>query len=228
MVLKLYDLALADREVRPSPFCWIVKFALLHKDLEFETVPLGFAEKQNYPDPEYGRVPVVVAGEEIVRDSATIVAWLDKSFAGNPLASTPGEYAAAEFYRAAVLASFFPAVAPLLVTRLHAAAHEDDKAYFRKTREERFGKTLEELAALPGQKEKAEAALQPLAAPLARHRFLGGDQPNLCDYNVMGALMWPRLAAAEDVFEPPQAVAAWMERMLDLHNGYARKAKRAS
>jgi glutathione S-transferase len=44
----------------------------------------------------------------------------------------------------------------------------------------------------------------------------------------MGAMMWPRCATAEDVFDAPQPVAAWMERMLDLYDGYARKAKRAS
>lgn len=228
MSLKLYDLALGDPDVRPSPYCWIVKFALLHKELEFDTVPLRFAEKKNYPDPEYARVPVLAVGDELVRDSAAIAAWLDRAYPENPLAATAGEYAAAEFYRAWAMAFFFPAAAPLLFVRLHAAAHADDKAYFRKTREERVGKTLEEAAATPGQKEKVEAALQPLAAPLARHKFLGGDRPNLSDYTVMGALMWPRIATTEDVFDAPQPVAAWTERMLDLHDGYARKAKRAS
>lgn len=228
MSLKLYDLALADPDIRPSPYCWTVKFALLHKGLEFETVPVGFADKTAYPDPEYGRVPVIVDGEETVKDSPVICAWLDKTYPENPLFATAGEAAAAEFYKAWLFASFFPAIAPMLVARIHALAADEDKAYFRETREARFGKTLEELAAIGGQKEKVETALQPLSAPLSRCRFLGGDKPNLTDYIVMGALMWPRQSTPEDIFEPPQAVGAWIERMLDLHDGYARKAKRPS
>ena len=227
-MVKLYDLALGDSEIRPSPYCWIVKFALLHKGLEFETVPVGFADKEKYPDADYGKVPVLIDGDETVKDSAVIAAWLDKTYPDKPLVATPGEAAAAEFYRMWMLSSFFPAVAPMLLTRLHALAAEADKVYFRTTREARFGKTLEEAAAQPGQREKVEAILQPLSAPLGRFRFLGGDAPNLCDYTVAGCLMWPRLAAAEDIFEAPQAVASWMERMLDLFDGYARKAKRAA
>lgn len=228
MSLKLYDLALADSEIRPSPFCWMAKFALLHKGLDFETVPVGFAEKSAYPDPEYARVPVLVDADEIVRDSAAIAAWLDQSYPDKPLALSAGEFAAAEFYRAWLSSAFFPAVAPMLMVRIHALAHEDDKAYFRKSREVRFGKTLEELAAQPGHKEQTEAVLQVLSAPLVRHRYLGGDAPNISDYVVMGVMMWPRLVAADDIFETPQPVAAWRERMLDLFDGYARKAKRAS
>ncbi len=227
MAMKLYDLALGDPELRPSPYCWIVKFALLHKGLEFETVPVGFADKEKYPDAEYGKVPVLIDGDETVKDSAVITAWLDKTYPDKPLVATPGEAAAAEFYRMWMLSSFFPAVAPMLLTRLHALAADEDKAYFRKTREARFGKTLEEIAAQSGQKEKVEAVLQPLSAPLGRFRFLGGDAPNLCDYTVAGCLMWPRIVTTDDVFETPQAVASWMGRMLDLCDGYARKAKRA-
>ncbi|WP_375203836.1 glutathione S-transferase N-terminal domain-containing protein [Hyphococcus sp.] len=228
MALKLYDLALADPDIRPSPFCWMVKFALLHKGLEFETAPVGFADKANYPDPEYGRVPVIIDGEETVKDSAMIMAWLDKAYPENPLVATDGEAAAAEFSRAWLFSSFFPAVSPMLVARIHALAADDDKPYFRASREERFGKTIEELAATTGQKEKVEASLQVLSAPLGRYRFLGGDAPNLCDYYVMGAFMWPRLSTSEDIYEAPQPVAAWIERMLDLFDGYARKAKRPS
>lgn len=224
--MKLYDLAMADIDVRPSPWVWIAKFALLHKGVEFETVPLRFAEKDNYPDKDHGQVPVLEtdSGEKIL-DSAAIVAWLDKNIAGNPLTETGGERAAADFYLAWLGASVFPALAPPLMIRVWEVAHEDDKDYFRTTREKRFGKTLEELAGTPGVKQNMEAALQTLAAPLARQKFLGGEKANLCDYIVMSVLMWKRLVSNTELYEMPQTVDAWHERMLDLFDGYARKAK---
>lgn len=228
MTIELYDLALADISVRPSPFCWLAKFALLHKGVEFETVPLRFTEKQNYPDPEHGKLPILKDGDTIVCDSANIVAHAEKNYAGPRLVETAGEQAAADFYSAWLGAHVFPALAPMLIVRVHAAAHEQDKDYFRKTREERFGETLEELAAMQGNKEKIEAALQTLAAPLVRNKFLGGEKPNLCDYFVFSPLMWQRSVTSETLYEIPQAVEAWKERMLDLFDGYARQAKSAA
>ncbi|MHA7870799.1 MAG: glutathione S-transferase N-terminal domain-containing protein [Hyphococcus sp.] len=228
MTLQLYDLALADPEVRPSPFCWLAKFALLHKGAPFETVPLRFAEKANYPDPEHARLPILKDGDEIICDSANIIAHLEKRYEGDPMTASQGERAAVDFYQAWLGANLYPALAPLMMARVHAVVHDDDKAYFRRTREERFGKTLEELTMAPGLKEKIETALQTLAAPLARHKFLGGDKPNLCDYIVASPLMWQRTVTSDDLYETPQSVGAWFERILDLFDGYGRKAKRAA
>ncbi len=225
--MKLYDLALADSDVRPSPFCWLAKFALLHKGVEFETVPVPFADKSVYPDPEHARVPILETGEEIVTDSARIVAWLEKNVPGAPFTETDAERAAVDFYQAWMGAQIFPSLAPMLFLRIWANARDDDKDYFRTTREERVGKTLEEFATTPGVKDNIEKALPTLAAPLARHKFLGGETANLADYQVMGVFMWQRSVTLEPLYETPQAVGAWQERMLDLFDGYARKAKTA-
>ena len=228
MTLKLYDLALADPAVRISPPCWLAKFALLHKGLQFETVPLRFTDKENYPDRDHGKLPILKDDDEIICDSANIVAHLDKKHKEKPFAATAAERAAADFYQAWLGANLYSGLAPIMFVRVHAAAHDADKAYFRKSREERLGKTLEELAATPGLKDQVEAALQTLSAPLVRHKFLGGDEPNISDYTVMSPFMWQRTVTSETLYETPQAVAAWQERMLDLFDGYGREAKRSA
>ena len=226
--MKLYDLALADPDVRLSPFCWLAKFALLHKGVDFETVPLRFTEKENYPDQEHGKLPILVDGDDIICDSANIVAYAEKNFSGPPLTASDGERAAVDFYQAWLGANLFPALAPMLFARVCAAAHDDDKTYFRTTREERLGMTLEEAAMQDGLAQKTETALATLSAPLVRHKFLGGSEPNLADYTVFAPLMWKRSLTQEALYETPQAVEAWQERMLDLFDGYARNAKSAS
>ncbi|MCB2095991.1 MAG: glutathione S-transferase N-terminal domain-containing protein [Parvularculaceae bacterium] len=226
-MLTLFELALADEDVRPSPYCWIVKFALLHKGVQFETKPLPFADKSKYPDPEYGKVPVLVSDGEVVKESAVITQWLDRKYPQNPLVASKAEKAAAEFYAAWIGSALYPALAPMLMMRLFSVIAETDKPYFRQTREGRFGKTLEEVAATPGVAERAEAALAVLAAPLANHRYLGGSAPNLADYIVFGPFMWQRLVTMTELYETPAPVAQWRERMLDLYGGYARDAKSA-
>ncbi|MEM9495126.1 MAG: glutathione S-transferase N-terminal domain-containing protein [Pseudomonadota bacterium] len=227
MTYQLFDLAMADRDLRISPFCWLVKFAMLHKGVEFETTPLCFSEKENYPDPEYGKLPVLKAGDELIRESAQIVAFLEKEHPETPLTATSGEAAAADFYNAWVMGTLFSALAPMLMGRVYALVDPSDKAYFRETREARFGVTLEELAAMPGAAEKAESVLQTLSAPLVRHKFLGGETPNLSDYIVFSPLLWQLMTTSDALYETPQPVAAWIERMLDLFDGYARTHKPA-
>lgn len=227
MTRLLYDLALADEAVRPSPYCWLVKFALLHKGLKFETKPVGFADKSNYPDPDYGKVPVLIDDGVMVKDSPVILEHLDRKYRDRPLAASAGERASAAFYGAWLGASVYPALGPLIMMKLLAAASPADQAYIRTTREARFGKTLEAYADAPGAPQRMEAALATLSAPLTAFDFLGGREANLCDYIVMSALMWQRSACAAELYETPNPVAQWKDRMLDLFGGYARAAKSA-
>lgn len=224
----LYDLALEDEDVRPSPYCWLVKFALLHKGLKFETSPVGFSDKSKYPDPDYGKVPVLIDDGVMVKDSAVILDHLERKYRERPLAATPGERASAAFYSAWLAASVYPSLGPLIMLRLLAAASPADRAYIRETREQRFGKTLEQYSDAPEAPKRMEAALATLAAPLSAHDFLGGRSANLCDYVVMSPLMWQRSATSAELYETPKPVAQWRERMLDLFGGYARDAKSAA
>lgn len=223
----LYDLALADEDIRPSTYCWIVKFALLHKGLAFETVTVPFADKLKYPDPEYGKVPVLVDSGEVVKDSSVITQWLDRKYPTSPLVATKGERAASEFYSAWLASAFYPALTPYLLPRILRSLGPEDQAYFRATREARLGKSIEEVAATPNFAERAEAALEILAAPLKTYRYLGGAAPNLSDYIVMGPFMWQRAITKTEFYSTPAPVAEWRERMLDLFGGYARSAKSA-
>ncbi len=72
MAVTLYDLAGAEAERRFSPFCWRTKMALAHKGIEVETVPWRFTEKDKLPQPNQGRVPVIVDDGRVVHDSSAI------------------------------------------------------------------------------------------------------------------------------------------------------------
>src|SRR6202043_1137184 len=71
MAITLYDLAGAEADRRFSPFCWRTRMALAHKGLEVETVPWRFTEKDRLPQPNGGRVPVIVDDARVVHDSST-------------------------------------------------------------------------------------------------------------------------------------------------------------
>lgn len=227
MARILYDLALADVDVRPSPYCWLVKFALLHKSLKFETMPVNFADKSKYPDPEYGKVPVLVDDGVMIKDSPAILDHLDRKYRDRPLVASPSEKSTAAFYGAWLGSAIFPAIGPLIMLRILAAAAPGDEAYIRRTREARFGRTLEEYANQPDAAKRMETALEVLSAPLGVSDFLGGRAANLSDYVVMSPFMWQSSATRAPLYDTPKPVSDWQERMLNLFDGYARSAKSA-
>ncbi|GAB4518095.1 MAG: glutathione S-transferase family protein [Parvularculaceae bacterium] len=227
MALILYDLCGADADVRFSPFCWRVKFALVHKGLDFETVPLKFTEKDNYPDPAYGRLPVLRDGDALIKDSWVILNYLEQTYPERPLAQTPAEWGAARLARAWGDHELIMSMRSLVVAHVHSAVAPEDKDYFRETREKHFGRSLESLL------EDADATcelvgkkLAVLDAALEDECFIGGHEPGLSDYIIFSGFMWARSASSEDLFTAPPRVQGWIERMLAAHDGYAARAAR--
>lgn len=80
MARTLYDLAAADDKRRFSPYCWRVKMALAHKELEVETVPWRFTEKDVIAFSGQGRVPVLIDGDKVVADSWAIANDLEDRY----------------------------------------------------------------------------------------------------------------------------------------------------
>ena len=100
----------------------------------------------------------------------------------------------------------------------------EDQAYFRASREQRFGRTLEQVQA--GREERLEGftkSLQPLRITLGDAPFLGGEQPRYADYLAFGAFQWARVISPFRILEADDPVHAWFARCLDLHGGLGRK-----
>src|SRR5207302_3472874 len=118
-----------------------------------------------------------------------------------------------------------PGLIGFVVLDIHRHIGPEDQAYFRKSREERFGRTLEEVvkdrdARLPSFRE----SLTPLRRTVERQDFLGGTAPAYADYIVFGAFQWARAISDYQLLAANDPVAAWRGRMLDLFGGLARKS----
>ena len=207
MAITLYDLAGVEADRRFSPFCWRTRMALAHKGLDVETVPWRFTEKDRLPQPNGGRVPVIVDGGQVVHDSSMIAEYLENRYPDRP--------------------SLFGGETGRALTRFVQNRHigPEDQAYFRQSREERFGRSLEEVvknrdARLPAFRE----SLTPLRRTVERQDFLGGTAPAYADYIVFGAFQWARAISDYELLGDGDPVAAWRGRMLELFVGLARKS----
>lgn len=225
----MIDLAAGDDRIRFSPYCWRTKLALTHKGLDFEARPWRFTDHAMLAPTGSTRVPVIrdAAREpgRWIADSWQIALHLDATYPEKPLMRDDGARAAARLVASWCDMALHPAISRFAVLDIHDAIDPGDRAYFRQSREQRFGKTLEEVSAnRDGNLAAVRRALEPLRATLATQSFVGGEKPLYADYIVIGMLQWARCISPIETLAKDDPVHAWRDRMLDLHGGFARLA----
>ncbi len=227
MTIIMHDLAGADSSLRFSPYCWRTKMALAHKGLPVETIPWRFTDKDAIAFSGQGRVPVIRDGERVTSDSWAIAEYLEDAYPDRPsLFGGAIGRAHARFINAWADSVINGGIARLIVRDLLDVVAPQDVAYFRESREARFGLALEEVQA--GRETRVAefgASLLPVRLVLDRQRWLGGQAPSYADYILFGSLQWPRCASRFELLEADDPVTEWRGRMLDLFDGLGRKAK---
>lgn len=220
MSLVLYDLAGAADTLRFSPYCWRVKLACAHKALALETVPWRFAEKDRLPRPNDGQVPVLVDGDVCVCDSWKIAQYLDQRYPERPLFDSPQARSEALLIKYWVEGMLHPRVSRMIVADIWRALHPKDQAYFRESREKRYGCSLEEWVADREQTRDAfRASLEPLRAMLRDQPFIAGAAPAFADYILLGMFQWARCSSSFELLADDDLVWAYLERLSGLFDG---------
>jgi glutathione S-transferase len=223
---KLYDLAGAEPARRFSPYCWRTKLALAHKGLTADAIPWRFTEKDVIAFSGQEKVPVLVDGERIVADSWAIATYLEEAYPDRPsLFGAPAAMAVTRFVNAWADAVLVPAIVRLVLVDIFTHLHEKDRAYFRQSREKRFGMKLEEVSTdRDARVVTFRQSLEPMRVVLRAQGFLSGGAAAYADYIVFGCFQWARCISAFRLLTPDDPVHAWRERLLDAFDGLARKA----
>ncbi|ESY85545.1 beta-aryl ether-cleaving enzyme [Mesorhizobium sp. LNHC220B00] len=230
MTILLYDLVGRD-EGRPfSPHCWKATMALAHKGLDISTAPTRFLEVPAVEGGVSKTVPVIRDGDKVVTDSFAIALYLEEAYPDRPsLFGGEGGKAMARFIERWSQSTIHPYVTTAALVDLHAMQDEQNGSYFRQSREQRFGKRLEDVVAVrDAGLATFRAALEPLRSMLSYQPFIGGASPLFADYIVFGALQWARIASPYKLLEDSDVVAQWFTRCLDLHGGVGRKVSAAA
>ncbi|NBC31238.1 MAG: glutathione S-transferase family protein [Alphaproteobacteria bacterium] len=219
--MRLYELAGRD-DLRFSPHCWRARLALAHKGLEAETVPVRFTDKQVIAHSGQGMLPVLEDGERVIADSWAIAGYLEDAYADRPsLFGSAEGHGLARFVNTWSAATLQPAIIRCIIKDIYDHVDPADQAYFRETREARFGKSLDEIQA--GRAQHAEAltaALLPLRATLKAQPWLSGPAPLYPDYIVFGAFQWARCVSDFAIIggeEDP--LREWRDRVAALFDG---------
>ncbi len=225
--IRLFELVLENGR-SSSPFVWRIRYALAHKGLPFESVPVGFTEIPSVFGGRFKTVPVIEHEGAMVADSWDIAEYLDRAFPRQPaLFSGPPENAMVRLNDAWFSAEILRKMFRLYILDVHDAARPEDRPYFRESREKRMkGSTLEEFTAdrastLPAVRD----ALAPLRTQLSRAPFLGGSAPNYADYIALGAFQWVASVSTLPLLAANDPLRAWLDRGFDLYGGLGRDAR---
>jgi glutathione S-transferase len=223
--VRLFELAGADPARLFSPYCWRARFALAHKELRAETVPWRFAERSAIAPHGAEKVPVLIDGDRAVPDSWAIAEYLEDAYPDRPsLFGGPPGRELARFINAWSDAVLVPGIARLIVADIVNVLHPGDIAYFRATREKRFGMPLAQVQADRDRVvESFRRDLQPLRMVLRTQPFLCGAAPMQADAIAFSAFQWARCTSPFPLLAEDDPVVAWRTRMLDSHGGMARE-----
>jgi glutathione S-transferase len=172
-------------------------------------------------------VPLLVDGDTIVSDSWKIARYLEHAHSDRPsLFGGPAGEGLALFVKFWCEQALNRTILRIILPDLFMSLHEKDKAYFRESREARFGTTLEKYT-LPAEEGVLllRDALSPMRATVQRQPYLAGAQPNFADYTVFGSFQWARAVSPVALVASSDPVFEWRERLLDAFGGFARNAR---
>jgi glutathione S-transferase len=223
-VRKLYELQGRD-DIRFSPYCWRIRMALAHKDLETELVPVQFGEKEKIAFSGQKLVPVLVDGEQVISDSWKIADYLEETYPDRPsLFGGEAGRAGARFVNCWTDSSAHVAMIRLAIWDIYdRVIVPEDREYFLASREKRFGMPLEEFS---DRSEERLAALhkvmEPMRLALKSSPFLAGEKPLYMDYILFGTCKFMDLCCSLVIFPENDPISDWYGRMCDLFGGYGR------
>ncbi|MEM7071382.1 MAG: glutathione S-transferase N-terminal domain-containing protein [Pseudomonadota bacterium] len=212
-LFNFYELCGVDQNCRFSPYCWSVRMALKHKNLEFKSIPLSFLNKEPIAPSGGTTLPVIQYQKTWVRDSLQIACFLDQQFSQAPLLM-PNGAAHLSFFFEWAYQSLFPIISRLIILSVYKRISATDQQYFRQSREQRFGMKLEEVGK-PVEKylTMLNTTLKPLNACLEKQDFIAGDQPDYRDFIAYGLFQWARSVHQNPLIEKTSSIYQWRSKL---------------
>ena len=225
MTLRLYDLAGAEPDRRFSPYCWRIRLASAHKGLSVETIPWRFTEKAEIAGSGQTLVPVLVKDNRWVSGSSTIANYLEETFPDTPMLFRGHTGRDLTRLYSSLADNLVGAIFPFVALDILSHVAEQDREYFRASREKRVGMPLETFVADRETKLSSfRASLMPMRLVLRAQPFFGGERPLYADYALFGPFQWARCISPFSLLEEDDPIRLSRDRLLDCFDGLAREA----
>lgn len=216
----LYELCGAQPDRIFSAYAWRVRLAMGLKGLDFTTKPTPFTQIPKILDGSYTKVPVLIDGEKTLNESFEICTYLDDTYPDTPsvFGGEVGRENAALIDNL-IITGLYPTITRMIVRDIAEQLAPVDHDYFRSTREERLGGTLEDVQrGRDKERERFATFIKPYRRRLELAPFLGGQTLLYSDIALAASLCWAKAASSYDTLNGDPVFGAWFEAVLETCN----------
>jgi glutathione S-transferase len=212
----LYELCGAEPDRLFSPYAWRVRLTLGFKGLDFENRPTPFTQIPKALDGIHKTVPVLIDGKTTISESFAICAHLEAAYPDTPsIFGGDGGKENAALIDNLIVTGLYPTISRMIILDIHNHLAPEDAAYFRQSREKRFGMSLEDVQrGRDKERQKFATFLKPYRRRLTETPFLGGERLLYADIALAASFCWAKATSSYDTMNGDGLLQDWFDRVL--------------
>ena len=217
-MLKLYDLS-GKNDLRFSPPCWIVKICLIHRQINFETEPVKFSEKNKIEFSNQQLVPILKHQNGFVCDSWNIINWLNENYNDKKIFLNLASKNFSHFLYLWTSRQLLPILFKIIAHEIPNILEGSDLDYFIKTREDRIkGPITKFIPKIPDHIREFRKLISPIREIIEINGFISGKEPGVEDYIFFGNFKWVYSCSACNLLDEYDPIYNWYTRILEITN----------
>ena len=217
-MLKLYDLS-GKNDLRFSPPCWAVKICLIHKQIQFETEPVRFSEKNKIKFSNQQFLPILQHKNGFVCDSWNILNWLNENYENKKLFVNTSSKNFSYFLYHWTAKQLLPILFKIIAHEIPNILEGEDIDYFIRTREERInGPITKFIPTISSSIKEFRKLISPIRKIIETNGFISGKTPGIEDYIFFGNFKWVYTCSTCDLLDNKVSILKWYNNFLKLTN----------
>ena len=217
-MITLYELA-GKNDLRFSPPCWNVKLCLLYKNIDFETVAIGFSEKNKILFSNQQLVPVLKHQDGHISDSWNIINWLDENYENPKLFVNEASKNFSHFLYLWTSRQILPILFKIIAHEIPNILEGDDLNHYIITREERIkGPITKFVPVISDSIKKFRSLINPMRTLIKKNGFISGSNPGIEDFIFFGNFKWVYTCSSCNLLDKEDEIFQWYKKINQIFN----------
>ena len=217
-MVTLYELA-GKNDLRFSPPCWNVKLCLLYKNIDFETVAVGFSEKNKILFSNQQLVPVLKHQNGHISDSWNIINWLDENYENPKLFVNETSKNFSYFLYLWTSRQILPILFKIIAHEIPNILEGDDLDHYIVTREEHIkGPITKFVPVISDSIKKFRSLINPMRTLIKKNGFISGSNPGIEDFIFFGNFKWVYTCSSCNLLDKEDEIFQWYEKINQIFN----------
>ena len=217
-MITLYELA-GKNDLRFSPPCWNVKLCLLYKNIDFETVAIGFSEKNKILFSNQQLVPVLKHQDGHISDSWNIINWLDENYENPKLFVNETSKNFSHFLYLWTSRQILPILFKIIAHEIPNILEGDDLDHYIVTREELIkGPITKFVPVISDSIKKFRSLINQMRSLIKKNGFISGSNPGIEYFIFFGNFKWVYTCSSCNLLDKEDEIFQWYKKINQIFN----------